>query len=67
VYSIPTAGGIASTSTAGALADPHGAVHQALAFTGFAFGAYVVVALLLIAVGLVLRILAHRGQPAEID
>lgn len=62
MYHIPLAGGIAGASGAGALAIPSSAsspvlqgAHQALAFTGFTFGAYVVFGLLLILAGLVLR------------
>jgi hypothetical protein len=60
LYGIPLASGLAATSSLGALTLPSdGTVldgaHQVLAYTGFAFGAYVAVALVLIFAGLVLR------------
>jgi alpha/beta superfamily hydrolase len=39
--------------------------HQALAFTGFAFGAYVAIALVLITLGMILRTLAARTNKAR--
>ena len=69
MYQIPLAGGVAAGSGAGALALPANSssplvssAHQVLAFTGFAFGAYVAIAFLLIVVGLVLRKASTIGR-----
>ena len=61
MYGIPLAGGLAAGSAAGAATIPDGsspvlqAAHSALAYTGFAFGAYVAIAVLLIMMGLLIR------------
>lgn len=56
MYSIPVATGSAGAAALGATQVPAGSVaHAALAFTGFAAGTYVIIALSLILVGLVLR------------
>jgi hypothetical protein len=71
VYSIPLAGGASAASTAAALTLPNSSepvvngAHQVLAFTGFAFGAYVVVALALIMAGFVLRRLSATPRRAR--
>jgi hypothetical protein len=72
VYHIPLAGGVAATTTTGALTlpsngEPLATVHQALAFTGFAFGAYVVIALTLIILGTLLRIASSRARTSTRD
>lgn len=56
MYGISVAAGSGAASGVGAALLPSSSVaHQALAFTGFALGAYVVVALMLILAGLILR------------
>lgn len=62
MYNIPLASGLAAVSGTGAASLPQhtsdpvlASTHQVLAFTGFAFGAYVILALALIVAGLVIR------------
>lgn len=70
MYQTGIATGLGATAGVGALGSalPHTPVldgaHQVLAFTGFAFGAYILVAVALILSGLVVRkVSAHR--PAD--
>ena len=59
MYNVVVPGAVATTVAGGELVNDH-----VLPFTGFAFGAYLAVALALIVIGVVLKIAGRRPRPA---
>ena len=71
MYQVPVAGALGAASGMAAATLPTGSspvldgAHQALAFTGFAFGAYVALAVILIVAGLGLRLLSGYSRSSR--